>query len=370
MPDNSVDLNGFQRAVQKRLENYSFTGSLPRISLHPELEGFRSNFISDRDLLRRAYLSTGRSSANEQSQFQALVKTLSNSSLNLVETCFTAQVDPFCSQRDLFHLNVEMKTVNEPVVVLVADVYGKSDERNDFEFDQEFLIHSKCSLTSLKDIFFCQKDFCPQRIEALTVNVSGTAGFCKRNLENLNVESGSLNPLLHLIDPSAVKKDCKSGFLFINGKTFCNDLRHEESVDYSAPIISWIAERAERRKRFPNISAVSMENCRFDNFNWKFNHPNIILHHGSCAHLLVLREIRCSRSIPSKEIVLSVQRKIKKRRCSVCDLIPAYWITFNDENVALNPCYFCEDCYREFHYDKQGNLVYENFEVYRYFYDD
>ncbi len=52
-----------------------------------------------------------------------------------------------------------MIPLEEPAVLLVADVYGKTERENCFQFDQQFIIDSKCPLTSLKDIFLLYQRF-------------------------------------------------------------------------------------------------------------------------------------------------------------------------------------------------------------------
>lgn len=372
MFDNSVDLNEFKVAVETRLKDYPFTQPLSTISLDPDLEAFKSNFVSDRDLLKRAYQDASAPSTDEQFQFQSLGSKLFSSSLNLIKACFTAQTDPFSTPKDLLYLNVEMIPLEEPAVLLVADVYGKTERENCFQFDQQFIIDSKCPLTSLKDIFYCTKDFHPSKTNLNSKSNELIKVSSKRKLECSSSSSNSiLNPMVQLINPTNLpKQNCKSGFIFVNGNTFCNDLRDEESIDYSAPILTWIRETGLRQEQFPNITTQSMENLRFEDMKWKLNFSNILLHHGNCVHIVVIREIRFSHLTPLKGIALRVQRKIKKRKCFVCENVPAYWITFNDKNVSTNPCFLCNDCYQEFHYDKQGNLVYDDFEVYRYYHDD
>jgi hypothetical protein len=45
------------------------------------------------------------------------------------------------------------------------------------------------------------------------------------------------------------------------------------------------------------------------------------------------------------------------------------WITFHDKFSGESPCFFCEKCYQAFHYDQEGRLLYEDFQVFPYAYD-
>ena len=380
MPPDLMKLERFRKESTKRIENYPFgnADSTP-VVIDPGLESFRRNVITDRYLLRQAYCTVELLGDAEKFQFQNLAKTLLRSSLGSVRGCFSSPVDPLSNPKDLLYFDTAMeKATNERSVLLVVDVYGKGKSPDSFEFAQQFLVDSKCPLITFKDTFYCLKDFKEQlymSAESEMTNSSTDIATQPNSLNELPDESSgkqqqNLNPLVHLIDPFVLKKSCKSGFLFINGKTFCNDSRFEDSVDYSAPIISWIQEREERRNRFPNVSSVAMENFCFEDFDWMLNHPNILVHHGDCKHLVVIREIRCSTVTPKNQIGLMVQRKIKKRRCLICDSCPAYWITFDDKYSPVNPCFYCDRCYKMFHYDQHGQLTCNDFEVYRYFHDD
>jgi len=64
--------------------------------------------------------------------------------------------------------------------------------------------------------------------------------------------------------------------------------------------------------------------------------------------------------------VQTFQCKIRRRKCRICDIYPAKYVTCNDPLSIENPCFFCELCYRPLHYTKEGHLIYKDFEVYPY----
>jgi len=48
---------------------------------------------------------------------------------------------------------------------------------------------------------------------------------------------------------------------------------------------------------------------------------------------------------------------------ALCD---ASYVTVSDRLAPDSPCYFCDQCYRPFHYTFEGKLLYDDFEVYPY----
>jgi hypothetical protein len=50
----------------------------------------------------------------------------------------------------------------------------------------------------------------------------------------------------------------------------------------------------------------------------------------------------------------------------VCDLFPAKFVTYGDRLAHENPFFYCEQCYREFHFSREEQLLYNDFQVYGY----
>jgi snRNA-activating protein complex subunit 3 len=55
--------------------------------------------------------------------------------------------------------------------------------------------------------------------------------------------------------------------------------------------------------------------------------------------------------------VLAFQSKIRRRKCRLCDIYPAKWVTYNDKLSIENPCFYCDHCYHPFHYSAEGKLL-------------
>lgn len=60
------------------------------------------------------------------------------------------------------------------------------------------------------------------------------------------------------------------------------------------------------------------------------------------------------------------QGKTRRRKCRVCELYPAVYVTYGDKLASENPFFWCEECYRPMHYRADGTLLYDDFQVYEY----
>lgn len=45
------------------------------------------------------------------------------------------------------------------------------------------------------------------------------------------------------------------------------------------------------------------------------------------------------------------------------------FVTYSDMLSGEHPCFWCELCYRLFHYDVEGKLIQQNFQVFPYYHD-
>ncbi len=97
------------------------------------------------------------------------------------------------------------------------------------------------------------------------------------------------------------------------------------------------------------------------------------VHQGNCEHMLLVKDIRLLHSSDSQNAnaypKTIFRSKVRRHKCRMCVVYPAKWITFNDKNSGESPCFFCEKCFNDFHYDENGKLIYNDFEVFPYMYD-
>ncbi|KAF8982237.1 small nuclear RNA activating complex, polypeptide 3 [Entomortierella lignicola] len=58
--------------------------------------------------------------------------------------------------------------------------------------------------------------------------------------------------------------------------------------------------------------------------------------------------------------------KSVRHMCRMCNTSQAFYVTVDDRLAGETPCYFCKQCYDEFHYDEDGNILYDDFRVFEY----
>ncbi|XP_066993766.1 snRNA-activating protein complex subunit 3 isoform X2 [Anabrus simplex] len=119
----------------------------------------------------------------------------------------------------------------------------------------------------------------------------------------------------------------KSGFLFIED-VFYNDLRDPRNIDYSAVIRNW----AEGKKLGP-FHVSDMSKTKFEDLTLRLGFPYVFQHQGRCEHLIIISDAR--------------------------------WVTRGNDKVCIDPCYFCDKCFKSCNY-KDGKKI-GDFTAYRYY---
>ncbi|KYQ93004.1 hypothetical protein DLAC_05608 [Tieghemostelium lacteum] len=161
----------------------------------------------------------------------------------------------------------------------------------------------------------------------------------------------------------------KSGFFFINN-VFYNDKRQNENLLYSRKIIEWLNNG---NRETSHLSEMLMENTTFNDLSLSLGEKYLYCHQGHCEHLMVFEELRMLNINDQQDInlypIIKYQSKLRRRKCKVCDIYPAKYVTYGDPNVPESPYFFCDECYRAFHYSKEGFLLYSSFQVYPYYHE-
>ncbi|KAK2169675.1 hypothetical protein LSH36_8g14063 [Paralvinella palmiformis] len=128
--------------------------------------------------------------------------------------------------------------------------------------------------------------------------------------------------------PTERAKDLyKSGFFFIED-IFYNDLRDPSNQDNSSVIINWA-----KKSNVANYSAQRMEDTNFSDLNVRLGQPYLYEHQGSCQHVVVFSDIR--------------------------------WVTRKCQIAPEDPCFYCNSCFQAFHYNSDGNKLFD-FKAYRF----
>ncbi|KAM5193223.1 snRNA-activating protein complex subunit 3 isoform 1-T1 [Mantella aurantiaca] len=158
--------------------------------------------------------------------------------------------------------------------------------------------------------------------------------------------------------PENICKDLfKSAFFYFEG-IFYNDMRYPECRDLSRTIIEW----AESRDRgYGKFQIAKMEDYTFNDLNLKIGFPYLYCHQGDCEHIVTITGIRLIHHddcLDRNLYPLHVRKHwICTRKCHVCKLYIAKWVTKNDSFAPDDPCFFCDVCFKMLHYDREGNKL-------------
>lgn len=147
----------------------------------------------------------------------------------------------------------------------------------------------------------------------------------------------------------------------------------EISEDYSQIILDWVEESPERKRQpgFGNLQKKYMHDPQIHQLSVRLNQPYLFVHQGDCEHILMFRDLRLYSQRHDDLNRLSYPRQVYKGKttshmCKMCKINKAFYVTVDDRLAGETPCYFCEQCYDSFHYDVDGNILYDDFRVFRY----
>jgi len=161
-----------------------------------------------------------------------------------------------------------------------------------------------------------------------------------------------------------------SSFFFIENK-FYDDTRDRRAIRYSDTIISWVKQ--EERFKQPGLSHFErgvMQETKFEDLSIRLGSHYLFCHQGDCEHVFIFTDMRIKHDQDEQNSLAYATRpfqsKTRRRKCCVCDLYPATYVTYGDKLASENPFFYCEECYRPLHYSYEGNLLYNDFQVYSY----
>jgi hypothetical protein len=236
-----------------------------------------------------------------------------------------------CMTTKTFEYDIKSRTAQmEPVplppneVLLHIAVYHPTN----YTKTQEFIVAGSSPLTALRDRIYCLHD--------------------------------------HLLDGNQTP----SGFFFIEG-TFYDDLRDHRAIRYSQPIREWVKKEGRYKQQGLAVWEESeMEKVEWKELSVRLGAHYLYQHQGNCQHTFLITQVRMAHSGDEQNKLAyplkPFQAKTRRRKCRVCDLYPAAYVTYGDKLANENPFFFCEECYRPLHYSFQGNLLYNDFQVYSY----
>ncbi|XP_005155041.2 snRNA-activating protein complex subunit 3 [Melopsittacus undulatus] len=158
--------------------------------------------------------------------------------------------------------------------------------------------------------------------------------------------------------PEHVSKDLyKSAFFYFEG-IFYNDKRYPECRDLSRTVIEW-SESHDRG--YVNLQSDDMEDYTFNDLSLKIGFPYLFCHQGDCEHIIIITDIRLIHyddCLDRNLYPLLIKKHwLCTRKCFVCKMYTARWVTNNDSLAPEDPCFFCDVCFQMLHYDLEGNKL-------------
>jgi len=129
------------------------------------------------------------------------------------------------------------------------------------------------------------------------------------------------------------------------------------------------------------VTFKSMKTTKLANLKFRLGVRYLYSHINACEHFLYFSDVhlhsfddssgkavhgRCKQSLYPK---LLYRGHMRRRLCGVCNLWSAKCVVFDDRLTSDNPTFFCQHCYHLLHYDHQGDLLYDDFQVFPYLHD-
>jgi len=157
---------------------------------------------------------------------------------------------------------------------------------------------------------------------------------------------------------------------FFIENVFYDDLRQSNAIRLSDPVVQWVrAGGHERQVQLGTFRQESMATC-FASLSVRLGAHYFFQHQGDCRHVLIVTEMRMAHRADeqdSRAYPLRVfQARPRRQMCGVCDQLPAAYVAYGDKLAATSPCFYCEQCYEPLHYSKDGQLLYDDFQVFPY----
>ncbi|NXX96939.1 SNPC3 protein, partial [Centropus bengalensis] len=170
--------------------------------------------------------------------------------------------------------------------------------------------------------------------------------------------SGSISPSQAVKIREMTEGDLyKSAFFYFEG-TFYNDRRYSECRDLCRTIIEW---SESHNRGYGNFRSAKMEDYTFNDLTLKIGFPYLYCHQGSCEHIIIVTDIRLIHHDDCLDRtfypLLVKKHWLCTRKCFVCKMYTARWVTNRDRLAPEDPCFFCDVCFRMLHYDAEGNKL-------------
>ncbi len=112
-----------------------------------------------------------------------------------------------------------------------------------------------------------------------------------------------------------------------------------------------------------------MQDTTFGELRLRLGSQYLYQHMGDCRHVLVFTEMRArgKDDVDNKACYpLEVyHRREPAHKCGVCDHFMADLVLYGDRLAESNPFFTCARCYDMMHKDADGQLLYDDFQVFK-----
>eukprot|EP00931_Biecheleriopsis_adriatica_P059354 TRINITY_DN35505_c0_g1_i3.p1 TRINITY_DN35505_c0_g1~~TRINITY_DN35505_c0_g1_i3.p1 ORF type:complete len:532 (+),score=97.54 TRINITY_DN35505_c0_g1_i3:29-1597(+) len=164
-----------------------------------------------------------------------------------------------------------------------------------------------------------------------------------------------------------------SACMFIDG-AFYSDMRHETSIDYSKELIESI--------KVTGCCALKEEPARTMDVSLRnlgripFGEKCCYIRQGDMEHFMYFtgaRTFDANNDCPFMEAYpcLTFMREYRKRKCIACLQNNAVWVVQDSSRCPENPGFWCQECFRHFFQDKDGEYITPvDYKVFPYLHDD
>jgi len=111
---------------------------------------------------------------------------------------------------------------------------------------------------------------------------------------------------------------------------------------------------------------VRLENACWGELDVRLFEPYAVIHGGICGHILQVKQLKmskCGFRLPKTSVT---RKKEKRRLCQICEQFNAVFMAVYSHLLPENPCYLCNDCLENLHYDSQGHRTSQEFTLFPY----
>ncbi|TFJ84102.1 hypothetical protein NSK_004575 [Nannochloropsis salina CCMP1776] len=163
-------------------------------------------------------------------------------------------------------------------------------------------------------------------------------------------------------------------------------VEHEEEshgrtvIEHLRSIMAWTDEPGKNRREQLGLGTevdwevLDMDRVRLSDLTLRIGTRYLYSHLGECEHHFNISDIRLLGPQDSRNCqdypALVFQKHYRRRRCAVCDVRLGKFCALGDPVGDDHRMIYCEFCHYLLHYDAEGHLLRDDFELFPYMHDD